>query len=137
MTKHKLILTTAVAVTALVAAGCSQQYSAERDGKKLGEAVCDLRNATSREDAESALKEVNEQLDDLGNKYALSTAEDRRDVQNNLADLHEHTIQGNTALTQQDLTVLERSVKNIAEDSNEVTRAAWEGVLEGLADCTQ
>lgn len=137
MTKHKLILTTAVAVTALVAAGCSQQYSAERDGKKLGEAVCDLRNATSREDAESALKEVNKQLDDLGNKYALSTAEDRRDVQNNLADLHEHTIQGNTALTQQDLTVLERSVKNIAEDSNEVTRAAWEGVLEGLAGCTQ
>lgn len=137
MTKHKLILTAAVAVVALLAAGCSQKYSAERDGKKLGEAVCDLRNASSREDAESALKEINEQLDDLGNKHALFTAEDRRDVQNNLADLHEHAIQGNTALTQQDLTVLERSVGNIAEESNEVTRAAWEGVLEGMADCTQ
>lgn len=137
MTKHKLILTTAVALAALVAAGCSQKYSAERDGKKLGEAVCDLRNATSAEDAKSAVEEIDDQLDDLGNKYAFFTAEDRRDVQNNLADLHEHVIQDNTALTQQDMTVLERSVDNIAEESNEVTRAAWEGVLEGLADCTQ
>ena len=27
--------------------GCSQKYSAERDGKKLGEAICDLRDADS------------------------------------------------------------------------------------------
>lgn len=137
MTKHKLILTMAIALVALVAAGCSQKYSAERDGKKLGEAVCDLRNATSAEAAKSAVEEIDDQLDDLGNKHALFTAEDRRDVKNNLADLHEHVIQGNTALTQQDMTVLERSVDNIAEESNEVTRAAWEGVQEGLADCTQ
>ena len=25
---------------------------------------------------------------------------------------------------------------NIASDSNDTTRAAWEGVNEGLADCT-
>ena len=95
------------------------------------------RNASTPEDAESALNDINAQLDDLGNKHALFTAEDRNDVQNNLADLHEHAIQGNTALMQQDLAVLERSVGNIAEDSTEVSRAAWEGVLEGLADCTQ
>ena len=139
MMKNKLMLTTVAATVAVVvlAGGCSQKYSAERDGKKLGEAVCDLREASSPEDAESALNEINEQLDDLGNKYALFTAEDRADVQNNLADLHEHAIQGNTALMQQDLAVLERSVDNIAEDSNEVRSAAWEGVLQGLADCTQ
>ena len=139
MKPNKIFITSiAVAVTVVLAAsGCSQKYSAERDGKKLGEAVCDLREASSPEDAESALNEINEQLDDLGNKYALFTAEDRADVQNNLADLHEHAIQGNTALMQQDLAVLERSVDNIAEDSNEVRSAAWEGVLQGLADCTQ
>ncbi len=139
MTKNKFILTSiaAVAAVTLLATGCSQKYSAERDGKKLGEAVCDLRNATTPEDAESALKEINDQLEDLENKHALFTAEDRADVQNNLADLHEHAIQGNTALLHQDLAVLERSVGNIAEDSTEVSRAAWEGVLEGLADCTQ
>lgn len=139
MTKTRFLITSTAAVAALVllAAGCSQKYSAERDGKKLGEAVCDLREAASPEDAESALEEINDQLEDLGNKYALFTAEDRQDVQNNLADLHEHAIQGNTTLMQQDLAVLERSIDNISNDSNEVTRAAWEGVLEGLADCTQ
>jgi ABC-type phosphate/phosphonate transport system substrate-binding protein len=139
MTKTRFLITSTAAVAALVllAAGCSQKYSAERDGKKLGEAVCDLREAASPEDAESALEEINDQLEDLGNKYALFTAEDRQDVQNNLADLHEHAIQGNTTLMQQDLAVLERSIDNISSDSNEVTRAAWEGVLEGLADCTQ
>lgn len=133
------ILTVSLAALAVVllASGCSQKYSAERDGKKLGQAVCDLRNATTAEDAQSALDDVNDQLNDLGNKYSLFTAEDRADVQNNLADLHEHAIQGNTTLLQQDLAVLQRSLANIAEDSNEVSRAAREGVLEGLADCTQ
>ena len=139
MTKTRFLITSTAAVAALVllAAGCSQKYSAERDGKKLGEAVCDLREAASPEDAESALEEINDQLEDLGNKYALFTAEDRQDVQNNLADLHEHAIQGNTALMQQDLAVLERSIRNIADDSNETSRAAWEGVAEGMADCTE
>jgi len=137
MTKNKTLLLSSVVVLAVLGSGCSQKYSAERDGKKLGQAVCDLREATTAEDAQSALEEINDQLGDLGNKYALFTAEDRNDVQNNLADLHEHAIQGNTALIQQDLAVLERSIDNIADDSNETTRAAWEGALEGLADCTQ
>lgn len=139
MTRNKLTITSIAAVTALalLVGGCSQRYSAERDGKKLGEAVCDLRKATTKEEAQKAVDEIDEQLNDLGNKHALFTAEDRRDVQNNLADLHEHAIQGNTALMQQDLVVLERSIKNIANDSNEVSRAAWEGALEGMADCTQ
>ena len=92
---------------------------------------------THRDDADEALDDINEQLDDLGNKYALYTAEDRADIQNNLADLAEHAIQGSRNLAQQDLAVLERSADNIAEDVNETRSAAWEGVLEGLADCTQ
>jgi hypothetical protein len=129
-----------VAVTAgalLVSAGCSQKYAAERDGKKLGEAVCDLRDAETPEEAAEALEEINAQLDDLGNKYAMYTAEDRADVNNNLADLAEHSVQGQPNLVQQDLTVLERSAENIREDVNETSEAAWEGVLQGLADCTQ
>lgn len=137
MTKTKLTLISIVAAGLVVlAAGCSQKYSAERDGKKLGEAVCDLRNAGSPEDAQAALDKVNKQLEDLGNKFALFTAQDRSAVQNNVADLHEHVIQGNRALVQQDLAVLQRNARSIASDSDEVARAAWEGVLEGLADCT-
>lgn len=137
MTKPRTIVS-AIAVGALLfTAGCSQKYSAERDGKKLGTAICDLRDAASPEDAEEALAEINEQLDDLGNKFALFTAEDRADINNNLADLAEHRIQGQPNLMQQDLTVLERSVNNIKENLNETSRAAWEGVLQGLSECTQ
>jgi hypothetical protein len=132
--------TLAAALTAgalVISLGCSQKYSAERDGKKLGEAVCDVRDADNEDEAQKALADVNEQLDDLGNKFALYTAEDRADITNNLADLAEHRIQGQPNLMYQDLTVLERSIDNIRSDVNETSRAAWDGVLEGLADCTQ
>ena len=134
---RRLLIAVAAIASISVVAGCSQKYSAERDGKKLGEAVCDLREATTQEAADEALDEINDQLDDLSTKYAVFTAEDRADVQNNLADLAEHTIQGNDVLAQQDLAVLERSADNIAEDANEVRSAAWEGLLQGLAECTQ
>jgi hypothetical protein len=124
------------AVAAVLLAGCSQRYSAERDGKKLGKALCDLKTATTAEDAADAKNDVMNQLNDLGNKYALATAEDRNDIERNLADLAEHTVQGNDTLEQQDLAVLRRSLGNIVEDTDEVAEAAWEGVGEGLSDCT-
>jgi hypothetical protein len=119
------------------AAGCGQKYDAERDGKKLGEAICDLRDADDQEDVQDATEEIQEQLDDLGNKYAFYTAEDRADIENNLADLAEHRIQGQPNLMYQDLTVLERSADNIREDVNETAQAAWDGLLQGLSVCTQ
>ena len=126
----------AVAIAVFVAAGCSEKYSAERDGKDLGQAVCDLRDADNAQEVQDAQKDIVEQLDDLGGKYAMYTGEDRADVQNNLSDLAKHATQGNDVLKQQDLRVLERSVKNIAEDSDEVSDAAWDGFFEGLSDCT-
>jgi hypothetical protein len=137
MTKTRTLILSLTVVAVALTAGCSQKYSAERDGKKVGDAVCDLRDATTPEDAQAALDDLDNQLNDLGNKYAVFTAEDRADVQNNLADLHEHVIQGNDLLVNQDLAVLRRSVGNIAEDSDETTRAAWEGILEGLSSCTE
>jgi hypothetical protein len=133
---RKSVAAIAVLALVLIAAACSEKYSAERDGKKLGEAVCDLRDADSEEEVQEARDDINEQLDDLGGKYAMYTAEDRADVENNLADLAEHSIQGNDVLLQQDLRVLERSVENIADDTNEVADAAWDGFYQGLSDCT-
>jgi hypothetical protein len=46
-------------------------------------------------------------------------------------------VQGNDVLRQQDLAVLQRSIRHIADDSSETARAAWEGVLEGLSTCTE
>lgn len=48
-----------------------------------------------------------------------------------------HAVQGSTGLMQQDLAVLQRSISNVAESSNEVTNAAREGIREGLSVCTQ
>lgn len=137
MTKPRTLIAVAAVAVVVMASGCSQKYAAERDGKKLGEAVCDLRDASSEEEAQSALEDINNQLEDLGNKYALYTAEDAADIQNNLADLAEHRIQGNTTLMQQDLAVLERSAENIGEDVNETSQAAWDGFQQGLSECTQ
>jgi hypothetical protein len=137
MNKPRTIVAALSVGAMLFTAGCGQKYSAERDGKKLGEAICDLRDAENPEDAQEAVAEINEQFDDLGNKYAMYTAEDRADINNNLADLAEHNVQGRPNLMQQDLAVLERSADNIREDVNETSRAAWEGVLQGLSDCTQ
>ena len=139
--KARRTLTAAGLGLALVAllgftTGCSQKYSAERDGKKAGQAICDVNDAGSAEEAQSAADDARSELDDLASKYALYTAEDRKDVQNNLADLAEHAVQGNELLIQQDVAVLQRSADNLREDTTEVSRAAWDGVLEGLSTCT-
>lgn len=39
--------------------------------------------------------------------------------------------------TQAEAAVLERSAENVAEDANEVRSAAWDGLVQGLAECTQ
>lgn len=136
MTTKRVIIAT-VAVLGVLGAGCGQKYAAERDGKDLGEAVCDLRGAETQEEVAAALAELEEQLDELGDQYAFYTAEDRADIQNNLADLAEHAIQGNELLMQQDLAVLQRSIENISDDVNETAEAAWDGVQQGLEECTQ
>ena len=46
-------------------------------------------------------------------------------------------MQGQPNLMYQDLSVLERSADNIREDANETAKAAWDGVLQGLSECTQ
>ena len=137
MTKSRITVAAASLAAIALLSGCGQKYAAERDGKKLGEAICDLRESDTSEEAQASLDDVKRELADLNDKYAFYTAEDRADIDNNLADLAEHTIQDQPDLAQQDLTVLERSARNIAQDANETTQAAWDGVREGLADCTQ
>jgi hypothetical protein len=137
-TPTRLALIVALAATVLTAAtACSGKYSAERDGKDLGQSLCDLREATSQEEARDALADVKEQLDDLAGRYTIFTAEDRADIDENLSDFAEHVAQGDDALIQQDLAVMERSADVLRESVNEVSAAAWDGFTQGLADCTQ
>ena len=125
----------AAALFAVVAVGCSERMQAERDGRDLADALCDLRGATSADAAKSAIADINKQIDDLGGNYGAATAEDRRDIQENLSDLAEHVDQGNETLIQQDLAVLKRSVQNVRDDSDDVQDSAWNGFAEGIQEC--
>jgi hypothetical protein len=125
----------ALAALAFVA-GCGQDLTAERDGRQLAEAVCDLRDASDAESAEAAIAEVEQQIDDIVREYGVATGEDRADISNNLADLAEHAVQGNDVLIQQDLTVMLRSAENIRDDATEVQQSVWTGIAAGLQECT-
>ena len=126
-----------IAGVALLASGCGQQMRAERDARDLAESLCDLRNADDADAAEEALDDINEQLDDLSRRYGVATAEDRADIDENLADLAEHAVQDNEVLLQQDLAVLQRSAENIRDDTNGVQQAAWSGFADGVRECVE
>jgi hypothetical protein len=123
------------AIAAVSVFGCSQKYTAERDGKDLGEALCDLKDASTPEEAASALADVQSEMDSLASNYAMFTAEDRADIDENLEDLREHVAQGNEALIQQDLTVIRRSLNNVSDDLDDTSQAAWDGVKQGVDEC--
>ena len=56
----------------------------------------------------------------------------------NLADLAEHAVQGNEVLLQQDLAVLQRSAENIRDDVSGVQRAACRsGFADGVRECIE
>jgi hypothetical protein len=125
----------AVAGLALVLLpACAKKFQAERDGKDVGEAVCDVRDADAGELAD-AVADLENEIDDLAENRAVFTAEDRADIDENLSDLAEHVEDGNEALIQQDLTVLQRSLDNIKDDLSDTGEAAVDGFLQGLDDC--
>ena len=139
MTKPRLStarsLVLVVVSLVLVASGCTRVQRAEQDGKKGGEALCDLREADDADSAAAALEDLEEQLSDLTRKYSTFTAEDRADIRENLSDLVEHVAQGNSELAQQDVTVIKRSIDNIEGDVSDTGQAAIEGFLQGIDDC--
>ena len=125
-----------VAIAALVLLGCGQQYAAERDGQDLGEALCDLKDASTADEAQAALADVQSEVDSLASNYAVFTAEDRADIDENFEDLREHVSQGNEELARQDLTVIRRSLANVGDDLDDTSQAAWDGVRQAVDDCT-
>jgi gas vesicle protein len=132
---RKLIVIVASAALALAANGCAEKYSAERDGKKLGEALCDLKTADSADAAKDAAAEVEDQVNDLANKYAMFTAQDRERIDENISDVAEHVAQGNQALLQQDIAVIQRNAEQARQDADQTSQAAWDGIQQGLDDC--
>jgi hypothetical protein len=133
MSTPRRLAALALAAGLVLAPACAKKYAAEKDGKDVGQAICDVKTADTKEEAANALADVEKQLDDITQNYATFTAEDRADIRRQLEDMTKH--QGNDLLLQQDLTVLRRSLENIRQDLGDAGKAALDGIFEGLDDC--
>jgi len=120
---------------AAVLGACGGEIRAERQGRQLGEAICDVKEADSVDDAERQLEQAQREMNDLQRIVGRPVDEDVDDIQENLRDLVEHTQEGNDALLQQDISVIQRNVDAGARTLSGEGQAAYEGIQQGLGDC--
>jgi hypothetical protein len=129
------ILVALAGVGALVLGGCAE-IDAERQGTQLGEAICDLRTADNADDADQAIQDIQDELTDVSRIVGRGVDEDVSDIQENLDDLREHVVNGQQTLRDQDVNAIRRNVEDIADHVEGTQKAAYDGVAEGLADCS-
>jgi hypothetical protein len=130
-------VTTLVSVVVLAAAltACAG-FRVERDGRKTGDAICDLHDATSASDAQSALADAQHWLDKAKTVTGRPVGRDVRDVNENLSDLAQHAANGNSTLARQDVAVIRRNVQSIVRVTSGHTQRFFQGLDEGLSNCS-
>ena len=92
-------LVTVLLATLVACAG----FRVERDGRKFGDAICDLKTASNSEEAQKALDDAQKWIDKAARTTGRPVSEDLRDIKENLSDLRKHALGGNRALAQQDI----------------------------------
>jgi hypothetical protein len=125
----------AVVAGALVAAGCAE-YRIERNGKEVGEALCDLKDADSQEEVDDALAEVEREFEDAQRIVGRPVAEDLDDVEENVADLAAHRIDDQELLAEQDIAAIRRNAEAATSRTRASVERFYEGVVQGLGDCS-
>jgi hypothetical protein len=125
----------AATMPVLLAGACSTKYTSERDGKALGQALCDLKDAENADERQSALDDIDSELENLENEYAFYTSEDREEFQSNLKSFESNVEAKDLSALQEDLASLDSSAKDVASNAGEVTQAAWDGLRQGLSNC--
>lgn len=123
-----------IATVALVA-GCAG-FRVERDGRRTGDALCDLKGATNAQDAQQALADAQKWFDKAVQITGRPVSRDVKDVQNNLNDLVQHATNGNDALKQQDIAAIRRNVQQVIDTTSGHTQRYYQGVDEGLSNCS-
>lgn len=136
-TRHPRGLATVAAsvAVAMLLAGCAG-FRVERDGRRTGDALCDLKDASSTQDAQDALADAQKWFDKAVKITGRPVSRDVRDVQNNLNDLVQHAANGNDALKQQDVAAIRRNVQQVIDTTSGHTQRYYQGVDEGLSNCT-
>ena len=125
------------AVAVVLLGGCFGTMRAERTGKQAGEAICDVKTASSADEAQRQANQAQRKLNDVQRIVGRPINEDLHDVNQNMTDLIEHVRQGNKALARQDVAVIQRNVQAVSRTMTGKGRAAYDGMQEGLADFLQ
>jgi hypothetical protein len=118
-----------IGVAAFVLGGCSTQARAERKGKEAGTQICKAKNADNANDAERHLRKADDKLDDLARFTGRDVREDVRDLDRNLDQM----ARGNAS--EQDVNAVIRAVEDARSGLSGNALAAYDGMLEGLANC--
>jgi hypothetical protein len=128
--KARLLVIVALVVAGAFALGaCSTQARAERKGKEAGNQICKAKDADSADEAQRHIDRANDKLDDLSRFTGRDVREDVRDLDRNLDQM----ARGNA--TSQDVNAIIRSVQEARSSLSGNAEAAYDGLLEGLANC--
>lgn len=111
-------------------------FRVERDGRKTGDAICDVKNASSADDANDALADAQKWVDKAAKTTGRPVSEDMRDIDENLSDLVEHVSGDNSALAQQDIAAIRRNAQSVVRVTSGHTQRFFQGLDEGLSNCS-
>lgn len=129
MKSRVVALIAAGTVSVFALGGCSTQARAERKGKEAGEQICNAKNANSPEEAQRHISRANDKINDLGRFTGRDVKEDARDLEDNLNQM----ARGNA--TNQDVSKVMRSIQDARASAKGNAVAAYDGMLEALANC--
>ena len=124
-----LVLCAVLAVSAFALTSCSTQARVERKGKAAGDEICKAKNADNANEAQRHINRANDKINDLARFTGRDVREDVRDLDRNLNQM----ARGNAS--NQDVNAVIRSVEDARSSARGNSVAAYDGMLEGLANC--
>ena len=128
--KARIVVVSAMIVTsAFGLASCSTQARAERKGKEAGDQICKAKSANNANEAQRHVSSANDKINGLARFTGRDVREDVRDLDRNLNQM----ARGNAS--QQDVNAIIRSVEDARSSAKGNAVAAYDGMLEGLANC--
>jgi hypothetical protein len=129
MKTRLLAILALVLVGAFGLAACSTQARAERKGKAAGDQICRAKDSRNANEAQRHVDSANRKLNDLARFTGRDVREDVRDLDRNLNQM----ARGNA--TNQDVSAIVRSVEDARRSATGNALAAYDGILEALANC--
>jgi hypothetical protein len=129
MKTRLLAMLALVIVSGFALSACSTQARAERKGKEAGDQICHAKNANNENDAQRHLRRATDKLNDLARFTGRDVHEDIHDLDRNLNQLS----RGNAS--SQDVNAIVRSVEDARHSASGNALAAYDGILEALANC--